>query len=60
MTSVLLEELYRKYKISDLTFGTIHDKLGDVYEDFCIAVLSEILRLLMTLKTAHFVGGFQC
>lgn len=45
MTSVLLEELYRKYKIADLTFGTIHDKLGDVYEDLCIAVLSDAENL---------------
>jgi len=41
MTSTLLEELYKKYEIADLTFGTIHDKLGDAYEEFCVAVLSD-------------------
>ncbi len=41
MTSLLLEELYKKYNIADLTFGTIHDKLGDAYEEFCVTILSD-------------------
>lgn len=41
MTSLLLEELYKIYKIAELTYGTIHDKLGDAYEEFCVTVLSE-------------------
>ena len=41
MTSLLLEELYKKYKIAELTYGTIHDKLGDAYEEFCVTVLSD-------------------
>lgn len=41
MTSALLEELYKKYEIADLTFGTIHDKLGDAYEEFCVIILSD-------------------
>lgn len=45
MTSLLLEELYKKYKIADLTFGTIHDKLGDAYEEFCVTVLSDDMNL---------------
>lgn len=45
MTSLLLEELYKKYKISDLTFGTIHDKLGDAYEEFCVTILSDDMNL---------------
>lgn len=45
MTSLLLEELYKKYKIAELTFGTIHDKLGDAYEEFCVTVLSDDMNL---------------
>lgn len=45
MTSLLLEELYKKYKIADLTFGTIHDKLGDAYEEFCVTILSDDVNL---------------
>lgn len=39
--SLLLEGLYKKYNISQLSFGAIHDKLGDVYEDFCVTILSD-------------------
>lgn len=45
MTSLLLEKLYKKYKIAELTFGTIHDKLGDAYEEFCVTVLSDDMNL---------------
>lgn len=45
MTSALLEELYKKYEIADLSFGKIHDKLGDVYEEFCIDILSNVENL---------------
>lgn len=45
MTSQLLEELYEKYKIANLTFGSIHDKLGDAYEEFCVTILSDIGNL---------------
>lgn len=45
MTSLLLEELYKKYKIAELTFGTIHDKLGDAYEEFCVTILSDYMNL---------------
>lgn len=41
MTSLLLEELYKKYNIANLTYGTIHDKLGDAYEEFCVTILSD-------------------
>ena len=41
MKSALLESLYEKYDISNLTFGKIHDKLGDAYEDYCIAILQD-------------------
>ena len=45
MTSPLLEELYKKYNIAELTFGTIHDKLGDAYEEYCVTILSDCVNL---------------
>ena len=39
MNTELLNELYEKYNIFNLTYGSIHDKLGDAYEEFCIAIL---------------------
>lgn len=46
MTSLLLQELYKKYNIANLTFGTVHDKLGDVYEEFCVTILSDSVNLI--------------
>lgn len=40
MKTPLLESLYKKYNISALTFGAIHDKLGDVYEEYCVTILN--------------------
>lgn len=40
MNTALLNELYEKYNIFNLTYGSIHDKLGDAYEEFCIAILT--------------------
>lgn len=45
MKSALLDALYEKYQISSLAFGKIHDKLGDVYEDYCIAILEGVDNL---------------
>ncbi len=45
MQSSLLNELYTKYKISSLSFGTIHDKLGDLYEEYCLSVLTDSSNL---------------
>lgn len=39
MKTALLNELYTKYNIANLTFGAIHDKLGDVYEEYCVTIL---------------------
>lgn len=39
MKTKLLNSLYEKYKIKDLQFGEINDKLGDVYEQFCVEIL---------------------
>ena len=40
MKTALLEKLYRKYNIYNLGFGIIHDKLGDVYEEYCVQILN--------------------
>lgn len=45
MNSAILEQLYEKYDIANLSFGKIHDKLGDVYEEYCIIVLQDIDNL---------------
>ena len=45
MKSLLLEKLYDKYDIANLTFGKIHDKLGDLYEDYCIDILQDVNNL---------------
>ena len=42
MNTELLNELYEKYNIFNLTYGSIHDKLGDVYEEFCIEILTNV------------------
>lgn len=39
MKTTLLNSLYVKYNIANLTFGAIHDKLGDVYEEYCVTIL---------------------
>lgn len=43
--SDILEQLYQKYDIPNLTFGKIHDKLGDVYEEYCIIILTNPVHL---------------
>lgn len=40
MKTTLLNSLYVKYNIAHLTFGAIHDKLGDVYEEYCKTILN--------------------
>ena len=47
MKSELLDALYEKYEIASLSFGKIHDKLGDAYEEFCVKVLSDSRYLQM-------------
>lgn len=56
MTSLLLEELYKKYNIAELTYGTIHDKLGDAYEEFCVTILSDsenLQKAKLNIKPAN-------
>lgn len=40
MRTELLNSLYQKYDIANLPFGAIHDKLGDVYEEYCVTILN--------------------
>ena len=40
MNTPLLEKLYENYDIANLTYGKVHDKLGDVYEEFCISIFT--------------------
>lgn len=40
MESTVLDSLYQKYNIATLSYGAIHDKLGDVYEEYCLNVLN--------------------
>ena len=40
MKSVILDNIYKKYDIANLSYGAIHDKLGDLYEEYCITVLN--------------------
>ena len=52
MKSFLLESLYKKYDIANLKFGTIHDKLGDLYEEYCVLIL-ENKELLQSFKNEN-------
>lgn len=47
-----MEKLYEKYDIENLPFGIIHDKLGDVYEEYCVTILSDFLLLNMAKDEA--------
>lgn len=40
MNTPLLDELYEKYNIADFSYGKVHDKLGDVYEEFCMLIFA--------------------
>lgn len=53
MKSSLLEELYSKYDIANLKFGGIHDKLGDLYEEYCVRVLEDANNLKLAKRGAE-------
>lgn len=40
MNTPLLEALYEKYNIADFSYGKVHDKLGDVYEEYCMLIFA--------------------
>ena len=39
MNTEHLNRLYREFDIANLPFGIVHDKLGDVYERYCVEIL---------------------
>jgi len=41
MNTPLLDRLYQKYDIANLAYGKVHDKLGDVYEEYCILIFTD-------------------
>lgn len=45
MNTKILDNLYEKYEIDSLSFGKVHDKLGDVYEDYCVDILNGVENL---------------
>lgn len=45
-----LKDLYIEYNIASLPFGSIHDKLGDVYEKFCVQILENEKYLAMAKR----------
>lgn len=40
MNTTLLDSLYKKYDIANLSYGKVHDKLGDAYEEYCISIFT--------------------
>lgn len=54
MNTALLNELYEKYNIFNLTYGSIHDKLGDAYEEFCIKILTNV-DFLRAYKNGQYI-----
>lgn len=53
MESLVLDKLYQEYNIDNLQFGTLQDKLGDVYEKFVVSVLenNHYLSCFKTFET---------
>lgn len=47
MHSLILDSLYKKYNIANLSFGIVHDKLGDLYEEYCLLILNNDKYLCM-------------
>lgn len=39
MNTEHLNNLYEEFDIANLPFGIVHDKLGDVYEKYCVEIL---------------------
>ena len=58
MKSELLDSLYAKYEIANLSFGKIHDKLGYVYEEFCVKILSDT-HYLKLAKDGHEIDSLE-
>lgn len=41
MNTPILDRLYKKYDIASLSYGKVHDKLGDAYEEYCISIFND-------------------
>lgn len=52
MHSSILDGLYKKYNIANLSFGIVHDKLGDLYEEYCLLILNNDKYLCMAKALA--------
>lgn len=50
MNTKRLKELYEQFDIANLSFGIIHDKLGDLYEKFCVQIIEDSRFLEMAQK----------
>ena len=53
MNTEHLQKLYEQFNIANLPFGIVHDKLGDVYEKYCVEILEsqEFLEMAKSKKT---------
>lgn len=45
MNTEHLNKLYREFDIANLSFGVVHDKLGDAYEKYCVEILENPIFL---------------
>ena len=52
MNTEHLNNLYEEFDIANLSFGIVHDKLGDVYEKYCVEIL-ENPQFLAMAKTGN-------
>ena len=53
MNTEHLNNLYEEFYIANLPFGIVHDKLGDVYEKYCVEIL-ENPEFLAMAKTGNY------
>ena len=58
MNTPLLDKLYEKYDIANLTYGKVHDKLGDVYEEYCILIFTN-KEFLVALQQGESIDSVE-
>lgn len=58
MNTPLLEKLYEKYDIANLPYGKVHDKLGDVYEEYCILIFTS-KEFLVALQQGESIDSVE-
>lgn len=75
MNTPHLNKLYKEFDIANLSFGIVHDKLGDVYEKYCVEILesasflsdakngvdsnSQEMRIFLSLLTVNGITNFD-